>query len=123
MGLEEFIIAFVIFTIIHPIIDFGCPLRQWQGEYWFVINPLHAMWDSSSFRTHPQFYKSGSDNNQAWLTEEKQFWRHLSKDQTAHVFLNLIAAFFIAFFPIAIYICVVWVSIGMIIIFYTFVNS
>lgn len=60
--MENFIIAIVTFfflTLLHPIGDFLTPYRQWDGEYWIVLNPLHALWDISPLRKHGRYAKDG----------------------------------------------------------------
>ncbi|MEE9215687.1 MAG: hypothetical protein V3U54_13110 [Thermodesulfobacteriota bacterium] len=115
ISLEHFLLVFVWLTILHPIVDFGIPLRGWKGEYWLVTNPLHALWDSSRFRTHPKYYQHFSDDygEHALIPEERKFWLHLAKDQTAHVVLNFIMALIVAYYwPIA-FVLIGWFTIGV----------
>lgn len=107
-----FSVVFGIFTLLHALVDFGLPYRQWKGEFWLVANPLHALWDSSRFRTHPKFYTQTANGHVAILRDEKSFWRHLAKDQTAHVILNIISALLVAVFPLAAIIFILWFSYG-----------
>jgi hypothetical protein len=87
-------IIFGVLTFMHPIADFGTPRRRWKGEFWLTLNPLHALWDISPFRQHHKYSKIQSGMQ---VINPAKFWKWLAVDQTAHVILNAIWAFCVAF--------------------------
>jgi len=61
----EMLYIFIILTIMHPIADFGTPIRKWgngtlkqffASEWFLALNPLHALWDAySPLRRHQNY--------------------------------------------------------------------
>jgi len=106
--------TFFLLTLIHPLVDFGCPWRRWKGEFWLVLNPLHALWDISPLRRHQLHAKrvgiavhgerkatlyDGSIQlipaiirHEDGLQITPSWFKWLAWDQYAHVWLNFIAA-------------------------------
>jgi hypothetical protein len=78
--MQVFLIVFVILTLVHPLGDFMAK-RRFKGEFFIVLNPLHALYDLSPLRKHPQYSYA-----------DEKFWRWLGIDQFNHVILNLILA-------------------------------
>ncbi len=106
---ELYIFAFL--TIMHPIADFGTPIRKWGkgwkqffvSEWFLSFNPFHALWDSSSLRQHHKYIepqtsiwvKSGvkeSYSESTTMLVHWWFWRWLAVDQVYHMITNLIWA-------------------------------
>jgi hypothetical protein len=84
MSLYVFTLVFVLLTLLHPIGDFGTPKRRFKLEFWIVMNPLHWLWDLSSFRKHGKYD-----------CHDPLFWKWLAVDQFAHVLQNIILAAFV----------------------------
>lgn len=97
---------FIFLTIMHPIADFGTPIRKWGkgwkqffvSEWFLSFNPFHALWDSSRLRQHHKYIGSEQvvypragepqmANYVTWL-----FWRWLAVDQVYHMITNVIWA-------------------------------
>ena len=94
---------FIFLTIMHPIADFGTPIRKWGkgwkqffvSEWFLSFNPFHALWDSSRLRQHQKYahqtvYFDGTEHDAivvTWL-----FWRWLAVDQVYHMITNVIWA-------------------------------